>query len=108
MEVGNLDIFLFYKEKNRKMFELATSPVSLTESFYVNLSSKDDSVKTAFSCDQCKQTTKTEYGMKRHMKNMPYLEQLDGNSSMCEEEIEIPPFECNFCGNNFESEIKQQ
>ena len=103
----SLKRLLEYKEKNRKKSELTTSPVSSTESSDVTLSSKDDSVKTAFSCDQCKHTTKTENGMKRHMKNKHDLEQLDGNSSICEEEIETPSFECTFCGDNFESEIKQ-
>ena len=101
----SLKRLLEYKQKNRKKSELTTSPVSVSS--YVTLSSKDDSVKTAFSCDQCKHTTKTENGMKRHMKNKHDLEQLDGNSSICEEEIETPSFECTFCGDNFESEIKQ-
>ena len=44
--------------------------------------------------------------MKRNKKNKHDLKQLDGNSSMCEEEIETPSLRCTFCGDNFESKIK--
>ena len=58
------------------------------------------------SCGQCKHTTKTESGKKRHNKKHD-LEQLDGNISICEEQIETPYFKCTFCGYRFEREIKQ-
>ena len=98
----SLKCLLEYKKENRKKSELTTLSVSSTESSDVTLSSKNDTVKTALSCDQCKHTRdKTENGMKWHMNNKHDLEQLEGNSSIHEEEIETPPFECTFYGDNY-------
>ena len=63
--------------------------------------------KTASSCDQCEHTTKTKNGIKQNKKNKHYLQQIDGNSSICEEEVETPSYECSFCEDDFESEIRQ-
>ena len=81
--------------------------MSSKESSDVTLTSKDDNVKTLMSCDQCKHTTKTKSCMKRHKKKKHDLEQLDGNISICGEQIETPYLKCTFSRYRFEREIKQ-
>ena len=63
------------------------------------------------SCEECGHTTKTVGGMKLHVKNKHEISQVDGNTSLTEEETPQKPscesaFKCDYCEyKNFSKDI---
>ena len=45
--------------------------------------------------------------MTKHKKNKHDIDQLDGNTSICKEENETSSFNCTFCGEALDTEVKQ-
>ena len=81
----NLKRWNEHKEKVKEKLEASTSPHRPSD---ITLAKQDVSLMPSVSCDECGHTTKTENGIKLHKKKKHKVPQIDGNTSVTEEQIQ--------------------
>ena len=85
----NLKRWNEHKEKLKEKLETSTSPHTPSD---ITLAKQDDTLIPSVSCDECGHTTKTENGIKLHKKKKHEIPQIDGNTSVTEEQIQEEDF----------------